>query len=160
MMRVGLISDTHGLLRPEALEALKACDVILHAGDIGDVAILDRLRQIAPVHAVRGNNDVEKWAALIPRQLDLVLEDVRVRLLHDVADFVAGPEACDVLVVGHSHKPRVETRCGVLEVNPGSAGPRRFSLPISVAQLVISAKEVKVDLIEIQAAAVKKTPRP
>ena len=150
MSVVGVISDTHGLLRKEALEALAGSDLILHAGDIGDPTILESLSEIAPVYAVRGNNDVAPWARKIPRVLELKVDQVVIRLLHDVADFTLDDAPPRVLVIGHSHKPRVETRDGVLELNPGSAGPRRFSLPISVAQLAVRGTDVNAHIIMLK----------
>jgi len=137
-MRIGLISDTHGLLRPEALAALHGCVAIVHAGDIGDPAILERLHALAPVHAVRGNNDIGTWAAALPEHLDLRFGGVRVHVLHDLKSLGGTlPAATDVVVSGHSHRPRVEQRAGLLLVNPGSAGRRRFTLPVSVGWLEI-----------------------
>jgi len=146
-MRVGLIADTHGLVRPEALKALEGADRVLHAGDVGDPAVLDALGAIAPVHAIRGNVDepeairrrrgtkkpAEDWALELPETLDLTLEGFRVHVLHDRKLYGVGNH--DVVVAGHSHQPLVEERAGVIHVNPGSAGPRRFSLPISVGWL-------------------------
>jgi putative phosphoesterase len=138
-MRVGLISDTHGLLRPEALAFLSGADHIVHGGDIGDARILEVLAAIAPLTAVRGNNDVGAWAARV-RETELVdLGGLLLYAVHDVLDLDIDPVAAGVRVVvsGHSHRPAVEERDGVLYVNPGSAGPRRFSLPISAAELLV-----------------------
>lgn len=151
-MRIGLISDTHGLLRPQAIEALQGSDAILHAGDIGDPSILEALAGIAPVHAVRGNNDTAGWASALPETRLLRLDDVAVYLLHDLVDLAQHPahERVDVIVAGHSHRPRVEQRGdGVLLVNPGSAGRRRFSLPVSVAFLDIDGREVRASVLEL-----------
>jgi putative phosphoesterase len=139
MLRIGLISDTHGLLRPEANAFLRGCDHILHAGDIGGIAILDELAALAPLTVVRGNNDVGTWAAGLEATRTLSLAGVRVHLVHDLALLSIEPSADGVQVVvsGHSHKPRIERRDGVLFVNPGSAGPRRFRLPVSIGELVI-----------------------
>ena len=123
-MRIGLISDTHGLLRPEAANALAGSDLILHAGDVGAPGILDELEKIAPVRAVRGNVDIEAWARRLPATRDVEAEGRVIHLLHNVGQLVPG--RFDVVVFGHSHQPLVETRNGVLFVNPGSAGPRRF----------------------------------
>lgn len=142
MRRIGLISDTHGLLRPQALAALAGCERIVHAGDIGDPAILDALARIAPVSAVRGNNDREAWAEAVPGQLDFSVAGLRVHLLHEIAHLrleALSPKP-QVVIYGHSHKPLVERRDGVLYVNPGSAGPRRFKLPISVAELLVDER--------------------
>lgn len=138
---IGVISDTHGLLRPEALEALRGASHILHAGDVGDIAILEALRTIAPVTAVRGNIDTAGPTALLPPTEAIELGGRLIYMLHSLADLDLKPEAAGIAVVifGHSHKPSVETRRGVLYVNPGSAGPRRFKLPISVAHLWVEA---------------------
>src|SRR5579883_3075692 len=140
MARVGLISDTHGLLRPEAVAFLRGSDVIVHAGDIGDDGILRELNALAPVTAVRGNNDDGAWADAIAESQVLQLGGVSIYVIHDVAELDLDPVASgfQVVVSGHSHKPAVQTRKGVLYVNPGSAGPRRFRLPIAVAELEIA----------------------
>ena len=151
-MRIGLISDTHGLLRPQALAALQGSDHIIHAGDIGDAAILQALGALAPLTVVRGNNDTAPWAANIPDTATLNLAGVRLFVLHDLKELPAHPQAQDaqVVVCGHSHRPRVEQRPGgPLVVNPGSAGRRRFSLPIAVAELVLDAGQVRARLIEL-----------
>jgi uncharacterized protein len=150
-LQVGLISDTHGLLRPQAVAALKRCAHILHAGDVGAPDILPELARLAPVVAVRGNNDRDPWAAGL-RDFEVVeLAGVRLYLLHDLADLDLDPVAAGigVVVCGHSHQPRVERVHGVLYVNPGSAGPRRFKLPISVARLTIVGGEVTASLTEL-----------
>jgi putative phosphoesterase len=141
MKTIGLISDTHGLLRPEAVHALAGVSHIIHAGDIGGPEILDELRKIAPVHAVRGNNDKGAWAAQIPLYQALQLEGVSIHVLHDVKELDLDPKAAGfaVVVSGHSHKPTVSERDGVQFVNPGSAGPRRFKLPVTVGYLDITA---------------------
>lgn len=145
--RVGLISDTHGLLRPEALEYLRGSAHIIHGGDIGDPAILEALRAIAPVTAVRGNNDQDAWARDL-RDMELVqIGEVRICVVHDVKAF--RPKDCRVVVSGHSHKPKIEERDGVLHVNPGSAGPRRFSLPIAAGELRISGASVRARIKEL-----------
>ena len=138
---IGVISDTHGLLRPEALAALRGSSHILHAGDVGDIDILDALKQIAPVTAIRGNIDTDGPAAQLPATEVVELEGRLIYLLHSLADLDLKPEAAGMSVVisGHSHRPKVETRNGVLYLNPGSAGPRRFSLPITVAHLHLDA---------------------
>jgi len=135
-----LISDTHGLLRPQALEALAGVAEIIHAGDIGTPEIIESLRAVAPVHAVRGNNDRGPWADQLPLRLDLSRGGVRIHILHDVNELaIDGVEdRCDVVVAGHSHKPGVVERGRVLLVNPGSAGPRRFKLPVTIAYLTIA----------------------
>ena len=148
---IGLISDTHGLLREQALTALAGVDAILHAGDIGDPAILDRLATIAPVTAVRGNNDGGTAFDAVPETVTLPVGRLAIHLLHDLKLLL--PEdaaAVQVIVAGHSHRPMIEHRDGRLHVNPGSAGPRRFNLPVTVARLRIAANgEVNADLIEL-----------
>lgn len=150
-IRVGLISDTHGLLRPQALAALAGCRQIIHAGDIGDAAILDALRAIAPVTAVRGNNDKGAWADRIPESAVLQVGAIRIYVIHDLAELDLDPAAAgfQVVVAGHSHKPRQEIRAGVLYINPGSAGPRRFTLPVAVARLDVTGAGVVPQLIEL-----------
>ena len=141
MLRIGLISDTHGLLRPEAWRFLRECDHIIHAGDIGSAAVLGELAEIAPLTAVRGNNDTAGWAAPLPETQSLVLGGVAVFVLHDLKQLDNHPTPDDVQVVicGHSHKAQVLRQpSGVLVVNPGSAGPRRFKLPVTAAELMIS----------------------
>lgn len=138
---IGVISDTHGLLRPEALEALRGASHILHAGDVGDIAILNALRTIAPVTAIRGNIDTQGPTAQLPATEAIEIDGHFIYMLHSLADLDLKPEAAGVAVVisGHSHKPLIETRKGVLYLNPGSAGPRRFKLPICVAHLHLDA---------------------
>jgi putative phosphoesterase len=140
MLRIGLISDTHGLLRPEALLFLRGCQHIVHAGDIGSDTVLTALREIAPVTAVRGNNDTGEWASGLRETQTLRLEGVTVFVLHDLKDRSAHPPCSDarILVCGHSHKPQiVRDPSGLMIINPGSAGPRRFKLPVSAAELTI-----------------------
>lgn len=151
MLRVGLISDTHGLLRPTAAAFLRGCDHIIHGGDIGNSEILQELSAIAPVTAVRGNNDKDAWAEALPETEFLQLGDTIVYVLHDLAQLDIEPRAAGVGVVvsGHSHRPRAEQRGGVLYINPGSAGPRRFKLPISVAELVIDGNAVTSRIVEL-----------
>ena len=151
MIRVGLISDTHGLLRPQAVAVLQGSDFIVHGGDIGDAAILDALRAIAPLTVVRGNNDREAWAAGIPETDFLDAAGVLVYAIHDLSRIDIDPAAAGVRVVvsGHSHIPKVEERGGVLYVNPGSAGPRRFKLPIAVAELIVVDDAVTGRIVEL-----------
>jgi hypothetical protein len=139
---IGVISDTHGLLRPEALEALRGATHILHAGDVGDIAILEALRAIAPVTAIRGNIDTDGPTAQLPAIEAIELDGHLVYMLHSIADLDLKPDAAGISVViyGHSHKPAIEVRKGVLYLNPGSAGPRRFKLPISVAHLYLDSR--------------------
>jgi putative phosphoesterase len=133
-MRIGLIADTHGLLRPEAVSFLAGVDIILHAGDVGRGAVLAGLRELAPVHAVRGNVDRTGAARELPEWLDLKFGGVRIALTHVRPDASAAA-AADVVVFGHSHHPLIDEAAGRLWVNPGSAGPRRFSLPVSLGRL-------------------------
>jgi putative phosphoesterase len=150
-MKIGLISDTHGLLRPQALAALQGCAQVIHAGDIGNVQILEALRAIAPLTVVRGNNDqADSWAAEMPHSAILRVGDVSIYVTHIPADVpVTLPADIQVVVVGHSHKPLIEEREGVLFINPGSAGPRRFRLPISVGLLHIDEQGVRGELIQL-----------
>jgi uncharacterized protein len=150
---VGLISDTHGLLRPEALDLLRGSDLIVHAGDIGDPTILVELARLAPTTAVRGNVDTAPWARSIPETA--VVEagaSARLYVLHNIEDLDIDPAAAGFCAVisGHSHKPASRRDGGVLYVNPGSAGPRRFSRPISLARLVLEDGTLAVDLIEVK----------
>lgn len=147
---IGVISDTHGLVRPQAVEALAGVDMILHAGDIGNPEVLDTLRDIAPVVAVRGNNDKGEWAASLPNWEVVEIGPVSIYMLHDLKEIDISPVGTfQVVVSGHSHKPVVEEKRGVLYVNPGSAGPRRFTLPVSVAHLKIESSKVNAKLIEL-----------
>ncbi|KAB2321150.1 metallophosphoesterase family protein [Betaproteobacteria bacterium SCN1] len=155
-MKIGLISDTHGLLRPEALAALAGCEHLIHAGDIGSRSdrhngVLDTLANIAPLTVVRGNNDRAGWAAAIPHTADLEFGGVRIHVLHILGELAIDPAAAGVQVVvsGHSHKPCMETRRGVLYVNPGSAGPRRFRLPVTVARLTVACGRVDAELVTL-----------
>ena len=152
MPRVGLISDTHGLLRPEAVAFLRGSDFIVHAGDIGDAKVLGELRALAPVTAVRGNNDRGAWADAIAESEVLQVGEVFIHVLHDLAQLDLDPAAAglQVVVSGHSHHPLIEERDGVLYVNPGSAGPRRFKLPIAVAELQVEGRSVKAKLVELE----------
>jgi hypothetical protein len=150
-LTVGVVSDTHGLVRPEAVEALRGSDVILHAGDVGGNHVLEELGQLAPVIPVRGNVD-GGWARLLPERRRLDLGGVSVLVLHDRAllSLDPGEEGLDVVVFGHSHQPLAERRKGVLWFNPGSAGPRRFRLPVSVGRLLIEGARVRPELIELE----------
>ena len=148
--RVGLISDTHGLLRPEAVRALAGSDLIVHAGDVGAPDILDALRAVAPVVAVRGNVDQGAWASVLPRTAVAEVGGTLIYVLHDLNELDLDPAAAGIGVVvsGHSHQPASVTRSGVLFVNPGSAGRRRFKLPVTVALLDLERKPWKVAFIE------------
>ncbi len=149
---IGLISDTHGLLRPEAVAALDGALHIVHAGDVGDPAVLDGLRELAPVTAVRGNNDLQPWARALPEATSVDVRGRRVFVVHEVAHLGRhGPVTAEVVVVGHSHRPLVQARDGYLLVNPGSAGPRRFSLPVTVARLSVGGEPV-VEVVELAVA--------
>lgn len=154
-MRIGLISDTHGLIREEALAFLWGCDQIIHAGDIGGPEILDALENIAPVVAVRGNNDKAGWTSKLPEVLQLQLGSKSVYVLHDMArlDIEPLPDGISVVICGHSHRPIVQRRDGVTYINPGSAGPRRFNLPISVGELIIKKNIVTSRIISLDVAA-------
>ena len=150
-MRVGVISDTHGLLRPDAATALDGVDLILHAGDVGSPEILDSLRRIAPVEAVRGNVDRGAWATNLPATAVVTLESVTAYLLHDLATLDLDPAAAGfgLVIFGHSHKPEIRTKNEIIYLNPGSAGPRRFSLPITLAHLEITNGRPHVRIIEL-----------
>jgi putative phosphoesterase len=152
--QVGVISDTHGLVRDEALLALAGSDVIVHAGDIGSPDVLEALERIAPVHAVRGNNDRDEWGRSLPLTEVVELGEHLVYLLHDIADLDVDPAAAGfaAVIYGHSHKPRIEEREGVMYLNPGSAGPRRFRLPIAVARLQVSSDGLRAELVDLELA--------
>ena len=147
-MLIGVISDTHGLMRPEALRALAGSQLIIHAGDVGDPEILEALRTIAPVVAVRGNIDTA--SALAETEL-IEKEERSIYILHDVnqLDLDPGAAGIDAVISGHSHKPSIRTAGGVLYLNPGSAGPRRFKLPITVARLHLSADQLEAECIDL-----------
>jgi putative phosphoesterase len=151
-VHVGVISDTHGLLRPQALRALRGAHHLIHAGDIGTAEVLDGLRALAPVTAVRGNNDHGPWAGALPAAETFELGGLRVHLLHNLAELGLEPaeQGIGVVVAGHSHKPSTQESRGVLYLNPGSAGPRRFRLPVSVAWLEIVRGRATCRLVELQ----------
>lgn len=148
---VGVISDTHALVRPEALAALVGVDLIAHCGDIGGTAVIRALAALAPVRAVRGNNDVDAWAEELPNDEVVEIAGRRLYLLHDLDDLSLDPCARGFAAVlsGHSHRPMIEKRDGVLFLNPGSAGPRRFKLPVSVALLTVGARRCEAKLVEL-----------
>jgi putative phosphoesterase len=152
---VGLISDTHGLLRPEAIAALRGVDAIIHAGDIGAPDVVERLAAIAPVTAVRGNNDHGIWAEKLAATETLEIGGARVYVLHDLKELALDPGAAGLaaVIAGHSHQPRVEERAGVLYVNPGSAGPRRFRLPVAVGRLTVKDGRVRGRIVELEIAS-------
>lgn len=148
---IGLISDTHGLLRQEALEALQGSDLIIHAGDVGNANILNQLRAVAPVVAVRGNIDKESWARQLPTTAAIEAGPVNIYVLHNIHELDLNPAAAEfkLVISGHSHKPTRMERSGVMYVNPGSAGPRRFRLPITVARLNLVQEPWTVDFIDL-----------
>jgi uncharacterized protein len=151
-MIIGVISDTHGQLRPQAVDALAGVEQIIHAGDVGVAGILDELRQIAPVVAVRGNVDRGMWAASLPKTEVVQVEDALLYVLHDIAELDLDPAAAGfkVVIFGHSHRPLAEERRGLLYLNPGSAGPRRFHLPVTLAKLTIDRTGVSAEIIQLE----------
>jgi putative phosphoesterase len=153
MITVGLISDTHSLLRPQAIQALKGVDLIVHAGDIGSIDIIDGLSAIAPVRAVRGNIDKGTWAQQFPADDVIEIDGKYLYVLHNRHEIDLDPAAAgfDVVISGHSHKPSIDKVGGVLFVNPGSAGPRRFTLPIAVAKLRITPQAIEAEVHELVA---------
>jgi hypothetical protein len=148
---IGVISDTHGLLRPEAMEVLRGSEHIIHAGDVGSPEILEKLSTLAPVIAVRGNIDQGAWSRRLAETQVLELGGVSIYVLHDLAQLDLKPKAAgfSVVVSGHSHVPKQETRDGVLYFNPGSAGPRRFKLPVSLGRLVVEAGSTRGELVQL-----------
>ncbi|HEV8484152.1 MAG TPA: metallophosphoesterase family protein [Blastocatellia bacterium] len=150
-LKIGVISDTHGLMRPEALSALGDSDVIIHAGDVGSAGILEALRTIAPVVAVRGNNDKGTWADKLAEREVIRAGAHQIYLLHNANELDVDPVAAGfrVVVSGHSHRPAHEERAGVLYLNPGSAGPRRFKLPVAVARLQLDSTGIRVEIVEL-----------
>ena len=150
-MRVGVISDTHGLLRPEALRALQGVELIIHAGDVGDAEILAELKKIAPVFAVRGNVDTQPWAEELPVTAVVEAGGTSLYVLHNLRELDLRPEVAGFAAVisGHTHQPVQESRSGVLYLNPGSAGPKRFNLPVSLAVVDTGVKPWKVEIMEL-----------
>jgi uncharacterized protein len=150
-MFIGVISDTHGLLRPEAVAALQGAEHIIHAGDVGDPAILEQLARVAPVTAVRGNVDRDPWAQKLPETNVLEVAGVSIYVLHNLAELDLKPEAAGfaAVIYGHSHVPKQETKKGVLYFNPGSAGPKRFKLPVSVGRVIVAGGKVKAEVMEL-----------
>jgi len=150
-MRIGVISDTHGLLRPEALAALRNSDRILHAGDVGDPEILNRLHELAPVTAVRGNVDREPWADTLAATEVIEVEGISIYMIHDLAQLDLKPEAAGfrIVIYGHSHHPKIEEKNGVLYFNPGSDGPRRLHLPLSMGTIEIEKRKLKGEIINL-----------
>ena len=151
-MILGIISDTHGLLRPEAIAALRGSDLIIHAGDVGKPEILDELRRIAPTFAVRGNVDTAAWASALPMTEVVEAGSLQIYVLHDLGTLDLDPHAAGFAAVisGHSHKPLAEVRNGVLYLNPGSAGPRRFKLPICLARLHVDDGGLRYEFVDLQ----------
>lgn len=141
---VGVISDTHGLLRPEAIDAMQGSALIIHAGDVGEPEILETLRSIAPVHVVRGNVDYAPWARILPMTELVEVDGVSIYVLHDLHKLALDPVASgiDMVITGHSHQPKITEQDGVIYLNPGSAGPRRFDYPVSVAHVEISGTNI------------------
>jgi putative phosphoesterase len=160
--RVGVISDTHGLLRPQALQFLQGCDSIIHCGDICERRVIDELSRIAPVAAVRGNNDRGDWARALPDSELLRIGEIFIYAIHDLSLIDIDPKTSGVSVVlcGHSHKPHIEQRDGVTYLNPGSAGPRRFKLPISVAELIVKGAEFTARIAELESPDPGSRPTP
>jgi uncharacterized protein len=145
---IGVISDTHGVLRPEAVEALRGCERIIHAGDVGSASVLEQLRAIAPVVAVRGNVDTGHWARALPPFATVDLDGHAIHVVHILSDLDLQP-GISAVVFGHSHEPSIEARDGVLYLNPGSAGPRRFRLPVSVARMSVVDGRVTARIVEV-----------
>ena len=148
---LGVISDTHGLLRPEAVAALRRCDLIIHAGDVGNAEVIDRLSDIAPTFAIRGNVDTGSWAARLPPTDIVEVGALLFYVLHNIAELDLDPPTAGfaAVVFGHSHRPSIETRDGVLYLNPGAAGPRRFKLPVSLARVMVSGRELRPEIVEL-----------
>lgn len=151
MTTIGVISDTHGLLRPQAVEALQGTELILHAGDIGSPEVIENLKDVAPVVAVRGNIDKDAWAKIFPPTALATIGKRRIYILHNIQEIDLDPAGLgyDIVVSGHSHKPSIENKNGVLYLNPGSAGRRRFKLPVTVAKIELSTKNVAAQIIEL-----------
>ncbi len=147
--RIGVISDTHGLVRPQALGALRGSDLIIHAGDVGAPEVLERLRALAPVAAVRGNVDRGAWADELPEERTVEVGGARIHVIHNLKALTAAPEGCRLVISGHSHKPSIQRRDGVIYLNPGSAGPRRFTLPVAVATVRLDSRSLRPRLVEL-----------
>ena len=148
---VGVISDTHGLLRPEAVAALKGTDLIIHAGDVGAPEVIDALRNLAPTFVVRGNVDKAHWADALPMTAHVEVGRFQFHVLHDISELGLDPAAAGyaAVVYGHSHRPSIEMRDGVWFLNPGSAGPRRFNLPVSIARVIVSGQQLRPEIVEL-----------
>lgn len=151
-MKLGVISDTHRLMRPEALAALEGSETIIHAGDVGAPEVLAALERIAPVYAIRGNIDTGPWARHLPEQREVRAGNARIWVLHDLHQLSLDPaaEGYGAVVSGHSHRPRIEAGGGVLYLNPGSAGPRRFRLPVTVARCEVRDGAIRAELVELE----------
>ncbi|BBA35924.1 uncharacterized protein sS8_3993 [Methylocaldum marinum] len=152
MRRIGVISDTHGLVRPEVITALRGSELILHAGDIGRPQVLDALRRIAPVVAVRGNVDKGSWAECLPEHEVVRIDGRMIYLLHNLKELGLDPAASgfDVVVSGHSHQPKIGGKEGVYYLNPGSAGPKRFKLPVAIGRLMLADGELSGEIVELE----------
>jgi len=150
-IHVGVISDTHGLMRPQAVKAMHGSDLIIHGGDVGEPEILDTLESIAPVHTVRGNVDYEPWTQRLPRTKVVEAGDVLIYVLHNLYNLNIDPVVSGfrMVVYGHSHRPSIEEKRSIIFLNPGSAGPRRFSLPVSVARVKVTGNEIETEIMEL-----------
>ena|SRR5436190_20514585 len=149
---IGVISDTHGLIRPQAVAALAGSDLIIHAGDVGKPEVLERLGELAPTFGVRGNIDIDSWAARLPLTQRVEAGGLALFVLHEIAQLDLDPASAGfaAVVFGHSHRPLIETRDGVLFLNPGSAGPRRFRLPITIARIRVSDRQMRPEIVELR----------
>ena len=149
---VGIISDTHGLVRPEAVRALKGSELLIHAGDIGNPQVIEQLHEIAPTFVVRGNNDRGAWAADLPVTQVVEAGELLFYVLHEISQLDVDPVSAGFAAVasGHSHQPSIQFRDGVLYLNPGSAGPRRFSLPVAVARVHVSGRQMRPEIVELR----------
>ncbi len=149
---IGVISDTHGLIRPQAVAALAGSDLIIHAGDVGKPEVLERLGELAPTFGVRGNIDIDSWAARLPLTQRVEAGGLALFVLHEIAQLDVDPASAGfaAVVFGHSHRPLIETRDGVLFLNPGSAGPRRFRLPITIARIRVSDRQMRPEIVELR----------
>lgn len=151
LSKIGILSDTHGLLRPEVVSAISDCDMIIHAGDVGDPSILEKLEKIAPVHAVKGNMDQGEWAETLPLTEVVEVHKHFVYILHEIVDLDLDPAAgkFEMVIFGHSHKAELKEKKSVLYLNPGSAGPRRFTLPVTIAKVIVSSDRLIPEIISL-----------
>jgi putative phosphoesterase len=147
--RIGVVSDTHGLIRPQMLSALEGVEAIIHAGDVGTPGVLEALSKIAPVYAIRGNVDTEAWARELPETREVRIESARFFVIHNIAELKVERANYGAIVFGHSHRALEKVRSGVMYLNPGSAGPRRFSLPVTLMTLVVDGSELRPELITL-----------